>query len=202
MNVDDRLYDALSAYREQVTVSPDLLGRIEARLERRPAWPNARMLRPIAIAVVVVAVLAVSVVALRSATSGGGSDAAAHQRAITAADRTCDTLTRALADARVVFETPSAYESVAAARADIAGVAAERVRRIKASGGDREHLTAAIAYLQLAVTQAERAKAAATSGDLDRARDGFAQYDGAIERGRAELVLLGATGCQGGGRVR
>jgi hypothetical protein len=202
MNVEDRLYDALSVYREQVAVSPGLLGRIETNLERRSAWSRERVLRPVAVALVVLAVLAVSVFALRTASDGGSSEAAVHQRAITGANRTCDTLTRALADARVVLETPSAYESVAGARADIAGVAAERIRRIKATGGDREHLAAAIAYLQLAATNAQRAKTAAASGDLIRAREGFTQYDGAIERGRAELVLLGATGCHEGGHLR
>jgi len=196
MNVEVRLQDALDAYRAQVTVSPDLLGRIETRVERRPAWPNPRVLRPVAIALVVIAMIAVSIAVLRSTTSGDGGSAAAHQRTVAGADRTCDALTSGIAGARIVFETPTAYASVAATRADLARAAAARLRRINASAADRSNLTSAIAHFGAAADQAERARAAAQGGDLAAARGEFDGFDGAIARARDDLVAMGATRCQ------
>ena len=199
MNVDERLHDALSAYREQVTVSPQLLGRIEARLEPRHAWSSSRVLRPLAVAVIVVALLVASIAVLRSTGSGGDSDAAAHQTTVTGADRACVAVTRALAQKRIVFETAAAYETVAAARVDIARAAAERIRRLDAPARDIAHTDSAIANFETAAGAAERARVAAQRNDLDGARGEFSRFDGAIERAQSDLAAVGAARCTQGG---
>ena len=195
MNVEERLHDALSAYREQVTVSPQLLGRIEAQLEPRRAWTSPRAFRPVAIALVVVAVIAISVAVLRSTGSDGNSDAASHQTTVTGADRACVAIARALADKRIVFQTAAAYESVAAARVDIADSAADRIRRLDPPDRDLAHADSAIAHLEAAATSADRARLAAQRDDLDAARDEFTRFDDSIARARFDLAALGATRC-------
>jgi hypothetical protein len=198
MTVDERLHDALSAYREQVTVSPYLLGRIEARLDERrePRW-NTRALRPIAIAIVVVAMIAISIAVLRGAgTNGSDTDAASHRATVTTAARTCTGIDRALAQARIVFNTPAAYASVAAERADLAEAAADRMRRLDPTEADFTRVTSAIANFAAAAKAAGFAQAAAQRGDLDAARDEFSRFDGAIDSGRSDLAALGAARCE------
>ncbi len=201
MNVEERLQDALSAYRTHVTVSPQLLARIEARIEPRHAWWNPRVVRQLAVAIVVVVLLATSIAVLQRAGSGG-SDAASHQTTVTGADRTCIAVARALAEKRIVFETAAAYESVAAARVDIANAAADRVRRLGPPARDLAHVDSAIANFESAADAADRARVAARRGDLDAARDEFTRFDGAIERAQIDLATIGAARCtqQGGTR--
>ena len=199
MNVEERLHDALSAYRAQVTVSPQLLARIEARIEPRHAWWNPRVVRQLAIAIVVVALLAASIAVLQRAGSDGGSDAASHQTTVTGADRTCIAVTRALAQKRIVFETAAAYESVAAARVDIANAAADRARRLEPPARDLAHVDSAIANFEAAAGAAERAGAAAQQGDLGAARGEFTRFDSATERAQSDLAALGAARCTQGG---
>jgi hypothetical protein len=196
MKLEERLHDALSAYRDQITVSPDLLGRIETRVERRRTWSSPQGFRPLAIAMVVVAILALSIAVLRS-TGGdhGASEAAAHRATVDGADRTCLELDRALGAAQIVFETPAAYESVSAARADIAHAAADRIRRTEATARDRTRVVAAIADFEAAAHAADRARAAAARGDLAGARGEFEQFDRGISSGRTELGALGAERC-------
>jgi hypothetical protein len=146
--------------------------------------------------------VAVSVAVLRASGSDGNSEAAAHQATVTAAGRTCDALTRALTEERIIFDTPSAYESVAAARADIARAAADRLRRTDAGGDDRPRVVSAIANFEAAAHQADLARAAATRGDLDGARGEFDRFDGAIARGRGDLAAMGAPRCNEEARPR
>jgi hypothetical protein len=197
MNVEERLHDALSAYRAQVTVSPSLLGRIEAQAEGRASWWSPRTMRPVLAALVVIAVLAISVAVLRGTGSDGGdAEAASHRATVVAAGRTCSEIDRALAEARIVFDTPAAYASVAAKRADIATAAADRTRRLDPTAADRTRVTSAIANFGAAANQAALARAAAERGDLDAARGEFDRFDVAIGNGRSDLAALGARHCE------
>jgi hypothetical protein len=195
MNVEERLHDALSAYREQITVSPQLLGRIEARVEPRPAWSSTRAFRPVAIALVVAAMIAISVAVLRGASSNGDTEAASHRATVAAARGTCDDIARSLAQARIVFDTSAAYASVAGARADLAEAAADRMRRLDPTTTDRTRVTSAVANFGAAGVHAKQAQAAAERGDLDAARGEFTRFDGAIENGQLDLAELGAKQC-------
>ena len=194
MTIEERLTDALSAYREQPEPPPELWERIEARTRRR-TWGRAPWVLAAAAVLVIVALVGASIAQRSDDTHQLTAGDVTKEQFVARANQQCEDFTKRLDSARVVFPTATGYAVVADQLLQIA-----RDALIEAEGAvvpaELSATAAAIAdQLRLAVAAAERARTSADAGDIAAAEAEFRAYEEAISRVGTRLVAEGAESC-------
>lgn len=193
MTTEDRLRDAMAAYRDQARAPDRLLDEIQVRAGRRT--PPGRVLVGVAAALLVLVVgLAVALRADGESTSVG-SGRRTHADLLAQAEESCAQIQRSIEQASPVFQTPAAYAVVADQRLAIAQSALLRIEAFPRSPDTSWRVEAAAGQIRSAITAAERASQHARGGDLSGARAALLEYEAAMARSGAQLASIGASGC-------
>lgn len=193
MSIEDRLRDALGEYRSQMSVSPDLLDRIEEQTNQRSRTP---VLLSIA-AAIVVTVLVASAILLSGGTDGArvASNDVNRKTFLAAADQLCVRTNEDLREINVVFGTPTALAVASQQGIELARTALRRLEDLRAPRTGRTALGNARRAALDAIVAATAAKEAADDGDVGRADRSLRDFRGAMDGIGVELAAAGAKKC-------